>query len=60
MYFNASHIIKNARSQLLKHDFEKFIKELYEIHGARGNLMKLVRGLTRKHLYPSNMENYEC
>ena len=54
--FDACHIIKNVRSQLLKYDFGKFTKELYEIQRARGNLVKLVRGVTRKHVYPSNVE----
>ncbi|KAH6938348.1 hypothetical protein HPB50_008854 [Hyalomma asiaticum] len=59
--FDQSHITKNVRSQILAKDMggDKQIsatplKNLYRMQ--RGSVVKPVRFLTRRHLYPSNIE----
>ncbi|KAH6926278.1 hypothetical protein HPB50_016221 [Hyalomma asiaticum] len=59
--FHQSHIIKNVRSQFLARKFGRngeissiYIKDLYKMQ--QGSILKPVRFLTRKHLYPSNIE----
>ncbi|KAH9367381.1 hypothetical protein HPB48_010176 [Haemaphysalis longicornis] len=59
--FDQSHVIKNIRSQFLSKDFGQnqeisstYVKDLYELQ--RGSSVKPVRFLTRRHLYPSNLE----
>ncbi|KAH7977477.1 hypothetical protein HPB49_001858 [Dermacentor silvarum] len=59
--FDQSHIIKNVRSQFLAKDIggkkeisSAPLKELYRMQ--RGSTVKPIRYLTRKHLYPSNIE----
>lgn len=62
--FDQSHIIKNVRSQFLAKDIcgkkeisSASLKELYKMQ--RGSTVKRIRYLTRKHLYPSNIEMSE-
>ncbi|KAH7942263.1 hypothetical protein HPB49_022451 [Dermacentor silvarum] len=59
--FDQSHIIKNIRSQFLAKDIGgtkeisfNYIKMLYKMQ--RNSTVKPIRFLTRKHLYPSNVE----
>ncbi|KAH7965348.1 hypothetical protein HPB49_006266 [Dermacentor silvarum] len=59
--FDQGHIIKNIRSQFLAKDIggtkeisSKYIKMLYKMQ--RNSTVKPIRFLTRKHLYPSNIE----
>ncbi|KAL1423488.1 hypothetical protein MTO96_000019 [Rhipicephalus appendiculatus] len=59
--FDQSHVIKNVRSQFLAKDFgknkqvsSKYVKELYRMQ--KHSTMRPVRFLTRKHVYPSNIE----
>lgn len=59
--FDQCHLIKNVRSQFLAHDLgEKgqvssfYLKNLYELQ--KMSTIKPVRFLTRKHVYPSNLE----
>ncbi|KAL1418779.1 hypothetical protein MTO96_025664 [Rhipicephalus appendiculatus] len=59
--FDQSHVIKNVRSQFLAKDFgknkqvsSKYVKELYRMQ--KHSTMRPVRFLTRKHVYPSNVE----
>ncbi|KAH7932918.1 hypothetical protein HPB49_004897 [Dermacentor silvarum] len=59
--FDQSHIIKNIRSQFLAKDIggtkeisSKYIKMLYKMQ--RNSTVKPIRFLTRKHLYPSNID----
>ncbi|KAH9384431.1 hypothetical protein HPB48_026438 [Haemaphysalis longicornis] len=59
--FDQSHIIKNVRSQFLAKDIggEKeissvYLKKIYKMQ--KNSIVKPIRFLTRKHLYPSNIE----
>ncbi|KAH7953581.1 hypothetical protein HPB49_010341 [Dermacentor silvarum] len=59
--FDQSHIIKNVRSQFLSKDFgkekqitSKYVKSLYKMQ--KNSTVRPVRFLTRKHLYPTNIE----
>lgn len=59
--FDQCHIIKNVRSQFLARDLGKdgeisssHLKELYAMQ--KGSVIKPVRFLTRKHVYPTNLE----
>ncbi|KAL1420594.1 hypothetical protein MTO96_023991 [Rhipicephalus appendiculatus] len=59
--FDQCHLIKNARSQFLSRDIGKggeisanYLKSLYKMQ--QGSLVKPVRFLTRKHVFPTNME----
>ena len=54
--FDYCHLIKNARSQFLRHPFGGYLKELYEIQYRESRNIKPVRFLTKKHVYPSNFE----
>ncbi|KAH6946207.1 hypothetical protein HPB50_012161 [Hyalomma asiaticum] len=59
--FDHSHIIKNVRSQFLSKDFGKekqitsrYVKSLYKMQ--KNSTVRPVRFLTRKHVYPTNVE----
>ncbi|KAH6948060.1 hypothetical protein HPB50_022770 [Hyalomma asiaticum] len=59
--FDQCHLIKNVRSQFLSRDIGKggeissnHLKSLYKMQ--QGSLVKPVRFLTRKHVFPTNME----
>ncbi|XP_049522558.1 uncharacterized protein LOC125945044 [Dermacentor silvarum] len=59
--FDQCHLIKNVRSQFLSRDIGKggeisanHLKSLYRMQ--QGSLVKPVRFLTRKHVFPTNME----
>uniref|UniRef100_A0A147BC10 Putative transposase protein n=1 Tax=Ixodes ricinus TaxID=34613 RepID=A0A147BC10_IXORI len=59
--FDYCHIIKNVRSQFLAHDIGKdgeisssHLKKIYEMQ--KDWIVKPVRFLSRKHVYPSNIE----
>ncbi|KAH7942489.1 hypothetical protein HPB49_024595 [Dermacentor silvarum] len=59
--FDQCHLIKNIRSQFLARDIGKngevtssYVKSLYKMQQA--SVIKPVRFLTRKHVYPSNIE----
>ncbi|KAH7942163.1 hypothetical protein HPB49_021345 [Dermacentor silvarum] len=59
--FDQSHVIKNVRSQFLAKEFgenkeisSKFIKMLYKMQ--RQSTVRPIRFLTRKHVFPSNIE----
>ncbi|KAL1475603.1 hypothetical protein MTO96_037172 [Rhipicephalus appendiculatus] len=59
--FDQCHLIKNARLQFLSRDIGKggeisanYLKSLYKMQ--QGSLVKPVRFLTRKHVFPTNME----
>ncbi|EEC03860.1 hypothetical protein IscW_ISCW024115, partial [Ixodes scapularis] len=59
--FDQSHIIKNVRSQFLARELGSnteissgHIKKLYKMQA--GSTVKPVRFLTRKHIYPTNIE----
>ncbi|KAL1466361.1 hypothetical protein MTO96_042785 [Rhipicephalus appendiculatus] len=59
--FDQSHVIKNTRSQFLAKKFgenrevsSKYIKMLYKMQ--RHSTMRPIRFLTRKHVFPSNIE----
>lgn len=59
--FDQSHIIKNVRSQFLARELggnkeisSSHIKKLYKMQA--GSTVKPVRFLTRKHIYPTNIE----
>ncbi|XP_049516704.1 uncharacterized protein LOC125942564 [Dermacentor silvarum] len=59
--FDYCHVLKNIRSQFLTRDFGKngeissfYLKKLYEMQKAW--IVKPVRNLSRKHVFPSNIE----
>lgn len=59
--FDQSHIIKNVRSQFLAKDMgggkeisSKYLKKVYKMQ--KNLTVKPIRFLTRKHLYPTNIE----
>ncbi|KAL1482467.1 hypothetical protein MTO96_033775 [Rhipicephalus appendiculatus] len=59
--FDQSHVIKNIRSQFLAKEFgenrevsSKYIKMLYKMQ--RHSTIRPIRFLTRKHVFPSNIE----
>nr|XP_050032240.1 uncharacterized protein LOC126528390 [Dermacentor andersoni] len=59
--FDPCHVLKNVRSQFLAHDFGPkgevsscYIKKLYELQ--KDLVVKPVRYLSRKHVYPNNIE----
>uniref|UniRef100_A0A224YVA8 p-20 hm n=1 Tax=Rhipicephalus zambeziensis TaxID=60191 RepID=A0A224YVA8_9ACAR len=60
--FDPCHILKNVRSQFLERELTdgagvitgKFVQKLYEFQ--KDKTVKLARNLTRKHVYPSNLE----
>ncbi|KAH6938940.1 hypothetical protein HPB50_015051 [Hyalomma asiaticum] len=59
--FDQCHLIKNVRSKFLSRDIGKggeissnHLKSLYKMQ--QGSLVKPVRFLTRKHVFPTNME----
>ncbi|KAH7946529.1 hypothetical protein HPB52_000645 [Rhipicephalus sanguineus] len=60
--FDPCHILKNVRSQFLERELTdgkgvitgKFVQKLYEYQ--KDKTVKLARNLTRKHVYPSNLE----
>ncbi|XP_049272289.1 uncharacterized protein LOC125758736 [Rhipicephalus sanguineus] len=59
--FDPCHVLKNVRSQFLAHDFGPkgevsscYIKKLYELQ--KDLIVKPVRYLSRKHVYPNNIE----
>lgn len=60
--FDPCHILKNIRSQFLERTLTDgsgtitgtFVQQLYEFQ--KHKTVKLARNLTRKHVYPSNME----
>jgi hypothetical protein len=60
--FDYCHIIKNLRSIFLDHDMHsdkgiissKYLKKIYELQ--RTLIIKPVKFLTKKHIYPSNFE----
>ncbi|XP_049276291.1 uncharacterized protein LOC119373974 [Rhipicephalus sanguineus] len=61
MSFDPCHVLKNVRSQLLSRDIgpkceisASFIKDLYEMQ--KGLTVKPVRYLSRKHVFPNNIE----
>ncbi|KAH9372161.1 hypothetical protein HPB48_009706 [Haemaphysalis longicornis] len=58
--FDQSHIIKNVRSQFLAKDVgrEKEISSIYlnKIYKMQNSIVKPIRFLARKHLYPSSIE----
>lgn len=63
--FDPCHILKNIRSQFLERELTdgtevitgKFVQKLYEFQ--KDKTVKLARNLTRKHVYPSNLEKNE-
>lgn len=63
--FDQSHLLKNVRNQFLDKFFlingqmitSDFIKQLYEIE--KNSVMKAVRFLTRKHVYPDSLERVQ-
>ena len=54
--FDYCHIIKNVRSQLLRHEYGTYIKQLHEEQYKANNTVKPVRFLSKKHVYPSSFE----
>lgn len=59
--FDPCHVIKNVRSQFLAHDFDprgevssSYIKKIYDLQ--KNLTVKPVRCLSRKHVYPNNIE----
>ncbi|KAH9361570.1 hypothetical protein HPB48_001447 [Haemaphysalis longicornis] len=59
--FDTCHVVKNVRSQFLSHDIEakgetssSYIKDTY--HLQKNLMVKPVRYLSRKHVYPNNIE----
>ncbi|KAG8174213.1 hypothetical protein JTE90_015695 [Oedothorax gibbosus] len=60
--FDPNHLIKNIRSQFLEKEMSgsdgyitgSYVKKLYEIQ--RDQVIKPVRFLTRKHVFPNNLE----
>ncbi|XP_064485536.1 uncharacterized protein LOC135398009 [Ornithodoros turicata] len=64
--YDHCHIVKNIRSQFLSDDknfqverqnvSSKFLKDLADIQETSGDIITPVRCLTRKHLFPNNLE----
>lgn len=60
--FDPCHVLKNIRSQFLERELTDssgvicgaFVQKLYELQ--KGMTVKLARNLTRKHVYPTNLE----
>ncbi|KAH9366648.1 hypothetical protein HPB48_000591 [Haemaphysalis longicornis] len=60
--FYPCHVLKNVRSQFLKRELHDsigvisgtFVQKLYDFQ--KDKTVKLARNLTRKHIYPSNLE----